>query len=84
MVWCDSYNNVSRWLPRQTLHDLELRVLFQMTASDSTNLIDSPAAGQLGTHRGLLYLDELGTMEQFRPYHAPTDAWLKRVVERLG
>ena len=32
LVWCDSYNNVNRWLDRQTLRDFELRVLFQMSA----------------------------------------------------
>ena len=61
-----------------------MRVLFQMSPSDSTNLIDSPLAGQMGEHRGLLYLDDSGTHEVFRPYRPPDNAWLDRVAERLG
>ena len=38
LVWCDSYNNVTRLLDRQTLREFEMRMLFQMSAADSTNL----------------------------------------------
>ena len=42
LVWCDSYNNVNRLVDRQTLREFEMRVLFQMSAADSTNLLDTP------------------------------------------
>lgn len=83
IVWCDSYNNVERWFSRQTLRELEMRVVFQMNASDSSNLIDSPAASRLGTHRALLYREETGTTEKFRPYGVPAFEWLQQVKRRM-
>ena len=64
---------------RHTLREFELRVLFQMGAADSTNLLDSPAASRLRVHRALFYSDDLGTIEKFRPYGPPSDEWLARV-----
>lgn len=76
LIWCDTFNNVNRWIDRQSLRDLDLRVLFQMSATDSSNLMDSPAASRLGVHRALLYSEELGEFEKFRPYAPPTNDWL--------
>jgi DNA segregation ATPase FtsK/SpoIIIE, S-DNA-T family len=84
LVWCDSYNDVARLVDRQTLREFELRVLFQMSAADSTNLLDSPAASRLRMHRGLFYSDDLGTIEKFRPYGPPSAEWLARVREALS
>ena len=76
IVWCDSYNNLDRWLGRQLLREFEMRVAFQMSGTDSSNLIDSPAASRLGANRALLHLDDRGTTEKFRPYGPPSDACL--------
>ncbi len=84
LVWCDSYNDVNRLVDRQTLREFELRVLFQMSAADSTNLLDTPAASRLRQHRGLFYSDDLGTQEKFRPYGPPTQEWLARVRAALA
>ncbi|NQU25394.1 MAG: AAA family ATPase [Candidatus Nealsonbacteria bacterium] len=84
LLWCDTYNNVNRWFDRQALRDLELRVLFQMNSSDSSNLIDSPAAARLGVHRAIFYNEGLGHLEKFRPYGLPADEWLEQVREGLG
>ena len=46
IVWCDSLNNLNRTFDRQGLREFEIRVLFQMSANDSSTLIDNPAAGQ--------------------------------------
>ena len=83
LIWCDTYTNVSRWLDRQTMRDLEMRVLFQLSASDSSNLMDSPAASQLGVHRAILYSEEDGRYEKFRPYGVPSPKWLERVGQQL-
>jgi S-DNA-T family DNA segregation ATPase FtsK/SpoIIIE len=83
LVWCDSYNDVNRLVDRATLREFELRVLFQMSAADSTNLLDSPAASRLRQHRGLFYSDDLGTQEKFRPYGPPSEDWLARVRQSL-
>ena len=84
LVWCDSYNDVTRLVDRQTLREFELRVLFQMSSADSTNLLDSPAASRLRMHRGLFYSDDLGTIEKFRPYGPPSEEWLARVRDALS
>ena len=84
LIWCDTYNNVIRSLDRQVLHDVELRVLFQMNATDSSNLIDSPAAGRLGVHRGILYNEGQGSQEKFRPYGLPSNEWLNWVKNQLA
>ena len=82
---CDTYNNIGRFIGRKALGEFELRVLFQMSASDSASLIDSPDAATLGLHRALFYHDREGYTETFRPYSRPTNDWLaaaKRAIER--
>ncbi|WP_437226867.1 FtsK/SpoIIIE domain-containing protein [Planctomicrobium sp. SH661] len=83
IIWCDSFNNVDRWFSRQTMRELELRIAFQVNAADSSNLIDSPAASRLGTHRALIYREETGTIEKFRPYGLPPTGWLNSIRSRL-
>jgi len=83
LAWCDTYANLTRMLDRQSLRDFEMRVLFQMNANDSSNLMDSPEAGRLGVHRAFFYDEGQGRMEKFRPYAAPSPAWLAWAKERL-
>jgi S-DNA-T family DNA segregation ATPase FtsK/SpoIIIE len=83
VVWCDSLTNVSRWLDRQALRDFDMRVLMQMSANDSSNLMDSPAASKLGGHTAIFYSEERGQAEKFRPYGLPTNDWLSSVAGRL-
>jgi hypothetical protein len=68
---------VERWFSRNTLKELEQRIAFQMNAADSSNLIDTPAASRLGVHRALLYREETGGVEKFRPYGPPSREWLE-------
>ena len=42
LMWCDTYSTLNRLLDRQSLRNFEMRVLFQMNATDSSNLMDSP------------------------------------------
>ncbi len=83
IIWSDSYNNTIRFLDRSSLRDLGMRVLFQMGGNDSANLMDSPAAAQLGAHRAILYSDELGESEKFRPYGMVDPNWLQDVGKQL-
>ena len=80
---CDTFNNVNRFLGRKTLSEFEMRVLFQMSASDSASLIDAPDAATLGFHRGLFYHDREGHIETFRPYAQPDNAWIQAIAESL-
>jgi hypothetical protein len=79
LLWCDSYNNVTRLVDRMALREFEMRVAFQMSAADSSSLLDTPAAAKLRQHRGLLASEDVGTLEKFRPYGVPTNEWLDRV-----
>jgi hypothetical protein len=81
---CDTYNNVNRFLGRKTMSEFEMRVLFQMSASDSASLIDAPDASTLGLHRALYYNDREGYIETFRPYALPGNEWIEEVARRLG
>lgn len=83
LVWCDTATNVERMLERSALREFNSRVLMQMSAGDSTQLIDSPAASALGRHRALLYSDETGTIEKFRPYAVPDAGWLDGMIGRI-
>ncbi|MEX1016997.1 MAG: FtsK/SpoIIIE domain-containing protein [Phycisphaeraceae bacterium] len=83
LAWCDTANALDRTLDRAVLREFDQRVLFQMSATDSSNLIDSPAGNRLGLARALMYSEEKGVMEKFRPYALPDAAWLKHVGDRL-
>ncbi|PZS04327.1 MAG: hypothetical protein DLM69_02020, partial [Candidatus Chloroheliales bacterium] len=76
IVWCDTLANLNRTLDRRALREFEQRVAFQMSAEDSSNLVDSPAASKLGQHRALFFSEEQGRAEKFRPYGLPSEEWL--------
>jgi len=84
IVWCDTVTNVDRSLDRNSLREFESRVLFQMSATDSTHLIDTPAASTLGRYRALLHSEESGVLEKFRPYAMPAAEWVEAAVQKLG
>ncbi len=75
----DTYNNVNRYLGRKGLSEFEMRVLLQMSAADSAALCDDPKASTLGLHRALLYNEQLGQIETFRPYALPGFEWFEHM-----
>lgn len=77
IIWCDSLNNANRAFDRATMREFEMRVLFQMSAGDSSNLIDSPLASRLGANRAFFSSEEEGKLEKFRPYGIPSAEWLE-------
>jgi hypothetical protein len=84
VAWADTAVALDRTLDRHSMREFDNRILFQMSASDSSNLIDSPAANKLGLHRALAYSEEQGVVEKFRPYGLPEAAWLEQVRQRLA
>jgi hypothetical protein len=84
LVWCDTLTSLQRAFDRQTLRDFEMRVLFQMSTTDSSFLIDSPAASRLGLHRALFCSEDAGIIEKFRPYALPGEEWLATVKQLLN
>jgi hypothetical protein len=83
LVWCDTMANVERALDRRVLREFDQRVAFQMSANDSSALIDSPAAANLGRHRALYHSEELGAFEKFRPYAMPTREYLESACGQI-
>jgi S-DNA-T family DNA segregation ATPase FtsK/SpoIIIE len=62
------------------MREFDQRVLMQMGANDSSGLIDSPAASRLGAERALLFSEERGTVERFRPFEPASDSELAALV----
>ena len=81
VVWADTFNNAMRWLSNSLLREFEDRIALRMNQTDSASLVDSPVAASLGPGRALLYRDQTGSVEKFRPFAWPSDGWLRQVVE---
>ncbi len=84
VIAADTFGNIQRWLNRKAIAEFEFRVLFQMSANDSASLIDSPQASNLGLYRALLYNEQEGTLETFRPYALPDSEWMEQAVGRVA
>jgi DNA segregation ATPase FtsK/SpoIIIE-like protein len=84
ITWIDTPSAIDRTFDRGMLREFDTRVLFQMSAADSSNLIDSPTANKLGFYRALQYSEEQGSMEKFRPYAMPTKEWLENMKARFA
>ncbi len=84
MVWAETANQVNRYLNRRSLNDLDIRLLFHMSANDSSRLMDATEASQLGVHRALLYRADQGQWEKLWPYQLPSREWWTWVQQRLA
>jgi S-DNA-T family DNA segregation ATPase FtsK/SpoIIIE len=84
ITWIDSPAAIDRTFDRGALREFDNRILFQMSAADSSNLIDSPAANKLGFYRALAYSEEQGSMEKFRPYAMMDAQWLENLKNKLA
>ena len=84
ITWIDTPSAIDRTFERGVLREFDTRVLFQMSAADSSNLVDSPAANKLGFFRALQYSEEQGSMEKFRPYAMPETPWLENMKAKFA
>lgn len=84
IAWADTLVAIDRTFDRGSMREFDNRVLFQMSANDSSSLIDNPAGNKLGFFRALVYSEEQGVMERFRPYALPDAAWLGHVQSKLS
>jgi len=84
VAWCDTVSSLQRALDRQGMGEFDQRVLFQVSSTDSSTLIDSPAGGRLGFNRALIYSEERGTIEKFRPWELPDLAWCLDMSRRIS
>ena len=80
IVWSDTFSNAVRWLSNSLLREFEHRIAFRMNQTDSASLVDTPAASTLAAGRAIVYRDQTGTTEKFRPFAWPSDDWLKSIL----
>jgi hypothetical protein len=80
----DTVASLERTFDRASVREFDNRVLLQMSANDSSTLIDSPLANKLGMNRALAYSEEQGVVEKFRPYALPPMEWLQHMSRRFG
>jgi DNA segregation ATPase FtsK/SpoIIIE, S-DNA-T family len=66
IVVCGSVENLTRWLPRASQHDLEIKILGALNPSDSSLIMDSPLASDLSAATLLLYDEQDGKTQKFR------------------
>ncbi len=84
ITWCDTVPSLERAVDRLGMRGFDNRALFQVSATDSSTIIDSPIAAQLGQQRGLLYSEERGTIEKFRPWALPSESLLAQIGQALS
>jgi DNA segregation ATPase FtsK/SpoIIIE, S-DNA-T family len=82
VVWADTAASLQRSVDRGSMREFDMRVLMQMGANDSSTLIDAPVASRLGAERALLFSEERGTIERFRPFEPVEADALAAVVAR--
>ncbi|MEO0515573.1 MAG: cell division protein FtsK, partial [Planctomycetota bacterium] len=78
LVVADRAASLEQVFDRRALREFDNRVMFQMSATDSAQIIDSSEANDLGPYRALLYREDRGTITRFRPYGLPTEGDLMR------
>jgi DNA segregation ATPase FtsK/SpoIIIE, S-DNA-T family len=84
VTWCDSVNNLNRCFTHQVLREFEMRVLFQMSPTDSGHMLDAPHASKLGPHRAFFSSEEQNRIEKFRPYGLPENSWMEWLSRQLA
>ncbi len=77
LLWCDTLVNLQRMIDRPTMREFDQRIMMQMSASDSSTLMDSPIAAKLGPQRALYFTEDQGRIEKFRPYALPSAEWIQ-------
>ena len=78
-AWTDTAPSLQRCIDRNALREFDFRVLMQMSANDSSYLMDTPTASRLGSDRALIFSEEKGATERFRPFEIAS----AHVLEKL-
>jgi len=77
IIWSDTFSNAMRWLSTSLLREFDNRIAFRLNQTDSASLIDTPVAAALSQGRAILYRDQTGTADRFRPFSWPSNEWLQ-------
>jgi hypothetical protein len=79
VIWADTFSNAMRGLSTSLLREFDNRIAFRLNQTDSASLIDTPAAAALTPGRAILYRDQTGSADRFRPFQWPGADWLRIV-----
>ncbi len=79
IIWSDTFSNAMRWLSTSLLREFDNRIAFRLNQTDSASLIDTPVAAALSPGRAILYRDQTGTADRFRPFNWPSNEWLQSI-----
>ncbi|MEM6364528.1 MAG: FtsK/SpoIIIE domain-containing protein, partial [Planctomycetota bacterium] len=82
VVAMSSAETLTRWLPRQSHHDFELRLAGPLNASDSSMLLDSTIAADLAAATMVMVDDADGRSTKFRLCDPPTPDQLRGLLGR--
>lgn len=82
---CDTVGNASRCLDRRLMSQVSLRVAASMSESDSSTLLDAPAASRLNKPHRAIFFDEShpGVLEKFIPFGLPQPEFLQRMAAAI-
>ncbi|MEM1026795.1 MAG: FtsK/SpoIIIE domain-containing protein [Planctomycetota bacterium] len=83
IAWADRAVSVDAVFDRRDLREIDSRILFQMSANDSAQIMDSTDANELGSFRALLQREDRGTVTRFRPYGPIDRGWLEAACAKL-
>ena len=78
-AWADTAPSLQRCIDRNALREFDFRVLMQMSANDSSYLMDTPTASRLGADRALIFSEEKGSTERFRPFELASEQVLAKL-----
>ena len=80
IAWADTLANFRRILERQALDEFDMRIVSQMSETDSSQLVHAKNASELGPHRAIFFSEEDGLMEKFRPYSPAALEWIQQLA----
>ncbi|VAX37983.1 DNA translocase FtsK, partial [hydrothermal vent metagenome] len=83
LAWCDTVGSLTRALDRPAIAEFGNRVLMQMSANDSSMLIEATSAARLGLHRAIFFDEERGAEEKFRPYALPDRSFVESLASDM-
>ena len=80
LMHADTLNNMDRCFESGIRNEFAQRVALQMSADDSTNLLDTSSAAKLGNNRAYYYDETEGILKKLKPYTQPNQMWFENKI----
>ena len=75
LVWSETVDLLDRRLGLAAVREFGLRVATMLGDAESEALLDTPAAAHLRPGQAVLYDEDRGRVQTFRPYRLPAPGW---------